>query len=811
MKKSLLLAFAFFSLHFVFAQIPNQLRTYYDDPNLPRRDHPLDFERLSLEIWPDGATGMVRGKVTHYFHCLRPAVDSFFLDAIKMDVQAMSLNGQPARYRVDSAGITVYASPALQWEHTDSLTIEYTAHPSRGLYFIGWNDPRGMSRKQMWSQGEGIDNRYWIPLYDEMNDKVQSEMTVHYDSGYQVLSNGKLVSHGVDAAGLGVWHYSLSHPQAPYLIMLGIGKYGIEERRSASGVPLHLYYYPEWKNRVAPTYLHSADAMDFYEKEIGVPFPWESYSQIPVQDYMFGAMENTTATVFGDFYMVDSRGSLDRTYISVNAHELAHQWFGDYVTASSGAGSWLQESFATYYAQLFEREVFGADHFAWGQRGSGNAALEDSKHNVLGVAHSESGGNRVYGKGAYVLDMLKYVLGSREAYNKAVHHYLNKHGYGNVDSHDLLEAVEESSGMSLEWFWDEWLYRGGEPNYRVDLYEEAGGIEWVITQHPLPGGVTGYKDGLFRMPVVLEAHYTDGSVTQGTVRVEHATEVLRMPKPAGKTLAYALFDPASHILKTVSFPKPASMLLAQATDAEAMIDRYDALVALRGTAVGAKHDVLLEVFRRDRFFATRVEALNQLAADTSGSATALIRIAMGDSDVVVRKAALATVDAYTPRALALLPAIGGLLRDSSYDLVDAALQKLAEIRPEGLKSWLAGTRGMVGVSGRNVEVRWLELSWRATRDEQAARQLVGLCGPGYEFRTRVGAMNALRRMDYFDEQLAANLFDAIFSANTRLSGPATDVLNYFFGQDRWRRTIVLRVRNGHWTAAQQGMLGAFRK
>jgi aminopeptidase N len=551
--------------------------------------------------------------------------------------------------------------------------------------------------------------------------------------------------------------------------------------------------------------------MDFYEKEIGVAYPWESYSQIPVQDYMFGAMENTTATVFGDFYMVDRRGALDRTYIAVNAHELAHQWFGDYVTASSGAGSWLQESFATYYDQLFERELFGADHFAWVQRGAGNGALEDSKHNVLGVAHSESGGNRVYGKGAYVLDMLKYVLGGREAYNKAVQHYLHKHGYGNVDSHDLLAAVEESSGMSLEWFWDEWLYRGGEPGYRVDLHDEPFCTEWVITQHPLPGGVTGYKDGVFRMPVVLEAHYTDGSFTKGTVWVEHPTDVLRMPKPDGKTLAYALFDPESHILKTVSFPKSTNMLLAQATNAEAMIDRYDALVALRGTGLTAKHDVLMTIFKRDRFFATRVEALNQLSVDTGDATTLFIRQAMNDGDVAVRKAALAAVDAYSSRAATLLPAIEGLLKDSSYELVDAALQKLAEIRPEGLKPWLAVTRGTVGVLGRNVEVRWLELSWRATKNEQYARQLVDLCSPSYEFRTRVNAMNALRRMDYFDQQLATDLFDAMFSANTRLSGPATDVVNYFFGQDRWRRTIVLLVRNGHWTAAQREMLNGFAK
>ncbi len=168
---------------------------------------------------------------------------------------------------------------------------------------------------------------------------------------------------------------------------------------------------------------------------------------------MFGAMENTTATVFGDFYLVDPRGVKDRNYIAVNAHELAHQWFGDYVTARTDADVWLQESFATYYNQMYEREVFGEDYFNWSRRGAENAAIDESLKNKFGVANSQSGGVRIYGKGAFVLNMLKQVVGGREAYNKAIKYYLEKHPYHNVDTHDLLIAFEESTGMELNWFW----------------------------------------------------------------------------------------------------------------------------------------------------------------------------------------------------------------------------------------------------------------------------------------------------------------------------------------------------------------------
>ena len=146
---------------------------------------------------------------------------------------------------------------------------------------------------------------------------------------------------------------------------------------------MHLWYYPAWKSRVESTYQHSEEMMDFLENEIGVPFGCESYSQIPVQDYMFGAMENTTATLFGDYLFVDERSFLDRNYIAVNAHDLIHQWFGDLVTARSNAHHWLHESFATYYNQLFEKEVFGQDHFDWARRDATIKSLEESLKNSL--------------------------------------------------------------------------------------------------------------------------------------------------------------------------------------------------------------------------------------------------------------------------------------------------------------------------------------------------------------------------------------------------------------------------------------------
>lgn len=209
---------------------------------------------------------------------------------------------------------------------------------------------------------------------------------------------------------------------------------------------------------------------------------------------MYGAMENTTATVFGDFLMTDEKGFNDRNYVGVNAHELMHQWFGDYVTARSDAHHWLQESFATYGNMLYEQKFFGQDYFDWSRRGGQSNSINDGrKKNNLPVAHSESGGTRHYPKGAFILNMLKYVVGGREVYNKCINHYLKSHPYSSVDSHDLLIAFEDITGMQLDWFFEEWIYKGGEPKYNVSFREDAGDVIFSVKQTQELSEVPGFR------------------------------------------------------------------------------------------------------------------------------------------------------------------------------------------------------------------------------------------------------------------------------------------------------------------------------
>jgi len=808
----------------------NNTRSYLNDALLAPRDHNVDFQNLKLEVSFEPATNLVKGKVTHTFIPLQERVDSITLDGIKMDIKSILLNGKEARYRNDDEKVIIY-TPLLTWGHKDSLVITYECRPRKGLYFIGWNDDANICRKQIWSQGQGIDNRNWIPMYDEMNDKITTDMIVTFDTAYKVLSNGKMINKKINKNGTNTWHYKMTRPYAPYLIMLGIGKYDIKQTKSASGIPINLWYYPEWKDRVNTTYKESERIFDFYEKEIGIGYPWESYSQIPVQDFMYGAMENTTATLFGDFYFTDERGLLDRTYVGTNAHELAHQWFGDYITARSDAHHWLQESFATYYNTMAEKEVFGKNFFDWDRREEQIESLNESKKNDFPVAHSEAGGVRHYPKGSFVLYMLNNVLGGRETFNKCIKHYLTKHGYNSVDSHDLLIACEEVTGMQLDWFWEEWIYKGGEPHYNVsfrDITENSmsKGLshysEFVVQQVQDLTEITGLPKslenksnsvsidpfiqetkgtanapaGLWKMPIWFEVRYTDGTADRKLATIQKQTEIVRIAIPEGKKIDFVLFDPNNEVLKSVSFNKSFEMLKAQAMNASNLLDEYDALAAMKNTDIQDKRAFLISYYRmtdKANFHPLKTEIISQLLNDKSQQSKEIIKAGLSDGDVKVRKY---MIDHFSDLPKELLPEVEKLLKDPSYEVITKTLEYLYLAYPDKIESYLEQTKDVEGMPGKNVKVKWLEIA--CLNNAKYVDQLVSYCSSSYEFITRTNAMSSLKRINYFDNPAIEYVIDGMLSANYRLSRPATETLRFFYTQSVYRRMINNYVNSREW-------------
>jgi len=781
------------------AQTYPTARWYYE-PQAEPPEHQVDMLHMRLELRFAPEQGLVRGTVTHRFAPLRESVDSLFFNGPRIRVKSALYNGRPVRFVSTEEGITVYPSPAARWGETDSVTFEYEANPRRGLYFIGWNDTTGTSRKQIWSQGQGIDNRHWFPCYDAQNDKLTTETIVTFDSRYQVLSNGSRVSARRNADGTTTWHYRMSHPHSVYLVMLGIGTYAIEERRSRSGVPLHLYSYPEYPERVEPTYRYSAEAVDFMEEETGVRYPWESYAQIPVQDFLYGAMENTTATVYGDGLLVDRRAFLDQNYIRVNVHELAHQWFGDFVTSRAHRSAWLHESFATFYPKLFLRKIEGEDAYQWARKKEHDAAREASAQNRLPILHSGAGRQRVYDKGSAVIDMMRYTFGET-AVGRVLTSYLQKHAYGLVETNDLTQAFQDVLGLSPAWFFEEWIYRGGEPHYEVsyeDLtLEGSRRTRFTVRQIHQRDDLVG----LFRMPIVFAVHYADGAVDSTRVMIERETETVDILNRRNAPIAFALFDPGNWILKTVSFPKPFAELRAQALRAPQMIDRYDAVEAMRDIAAGTKRTTLGEIYRKETFAEVRAEVIRQLVPDSDASAREVIRIAAKDPAPEVRRALMGSLTIVPPEERELFEQ---LLADSSYEVVALALGKFAARFPAGADRYLKLTAQARGV-GNAIRILRHEIS-AGHGNAASLDSLAALARPEQEFRTRMNAFDALSRLNHLDEGIVHSLYNAMTHSNGRLRGSATDVARKFLTQSAHRTLFRKVFAAGNWQDWQRTIL-----
>jgi aminopeptidase N len=792
------LGFLFLSSSIVSAQ--DHMRSYLPDPYSQAREHNIDVERMALDVRFKPEQGLVIGNVTHFFQPIQENVDSIILDGPDIHYQQVRLDGQEVKYRKTTDGIVIYPAQTLHWNSAHQVNIVYEALPKKGIYFIGWNDSTNRSRKQIWTQGEEVDNRYWIPAYDAPDDKLITELTITTEKDFNVLSNGTKLGEKTNKDGTKTWHYRMTHPHTFYLTMIGAGKYDVYKTKSAGGVPMYEWYYPDQQEKREPTYRYTERIMDFLESETGVKFPWESYSQIPVQEFIYGAMENTTATIFGDFYCVDKREFLDRNYVMVNAHEMTHQWFGDFVSARSPLDQWLQESFATHYAKLFNKSLYGDDFYQWDRHNEAATAIAASKENQNPIVYTGAGSARIYQKGSFVLDMMKYVIG-RDEYNKTVKAYLNKFAYSNVTSYDFESSFQDVLGRNMNWFFEEWLYHGGEPHYQVryeNLTDAKGKYTQIyIDQVQKTNDVVGY----FKMPIVVEVHYKDGTVASQKEWVESEHHSMHIANAGGKEVEFVLFDPGNNVLKSLTFNRSFEELSAQLQKATNMIDRYDALAAMRSTSLDQKRAVLQQVYAKEKFHAMKEEILYQLANDAQ-SHQIFIQAAK-DPEASVRMAAIKNT-VIVPEELRT--AMESLLTDSSYNVIEETLPKMVASFPDKRDQYLAKTDKQYGMS-MNVRIAWLKLAILNNPDNRAyTDELVDYCTPAFEFRTRINAMQALQQLNFLNTKAINSLFDASTSRNGRLARPAQETIAYFSKQTKYKAEMVKTIYHSRWTKEQQDML-----
>lgn len=410
----------------------------------------VDFEKIQADLKFEDQN-KISGSVSVKFKIVE-AVDSVYLDAIHMDFTNLELRTsnnmllQGSDYHVEADKLIVFYDFAENENYI--LNFKYVAQPKKALYFID---------DQIWSQGQGKYTSNWLPSIDDMNEKIEFDLSITYDADYSVLANGKLVETKAESPNQITWHYDMEKPMSSYLVALAIGKYDKKTETSSSGIPLEYYYYPQDSTKVEPTYRYSKLMFDFLENEIGVPYPWEIYRQVPVKDFLYSGMENTSLTIFSDALVVDSIAFNDQNYVNVNAHELAHQWFGDLVTATSGEHHWLQEGFATYYALLAEREVFGEDYFYWQLYEHAQQLLkQENAGESTSLLNPKSSSLTFYQKGSWALHVLRERVGDA-AFREAVKNYLEKHKFQNVETSDFIIEIEKASGQDLSEFVKIWI------------------------------------------------------------------------------------------------------------------------------------------------------------------------------------------------------------------------------------------------------------------------------------------------------------------------------------------------------------------
>jgi aminopeptidase N len=449
MKHLFLLIFLFFSC-FVFSQ---QTET-------------VDYKTVKTDIvFGDLTTKQVLGFVIYEFEILKD-VDSVYLDAKNMMFSNVVLSGlgvyadveyADVKYDNDTNRLVVFNK--FESKKMYELRFDYSVQPQKAMYFIDWNYEEG--NKQVWTQGQGKYTSNWLPSIDDMNDKIEFDLTITFDKEYEVIANGKLTNKQINESTT-TWHYDMQKPMSSYLVALAIGKYRKKVEYSKSGIPLEMYYYPDPDSyrdlNFEPTYRYTKQIFDFLEEEIGVPYPWQNYKMVPVKDFLYAGMENTSLNIFSDAFVVDSIAFVDKNFVNINAHELAHQWFGDLVTETSGTHHWLQEGFATYYALLAEKEVFGEDYYYWRLYEYAQELLEqDIAGQSTSLLDSKSSSATFYKKGAWVLHLLRKKVGDT-AFKNAIKNYLEKHQFKNVETDDFISEVEKTSRVDLKKFTKDYLH-----------------------------------------------------------------------------------------------------------------------------------------------------------------------------------------------------------------------------------------------------------------------------------------------------------------------------------------------------------------
>jgi aminopeptidase N len=605
-------------------------------------DCPAAIAHTRLEFEPDLPGRKLRGRVTLSLSSRRDDLAALELDAVDMAITAVTVDETPApATSYDGKRLRIELPRGYRRGDAFKLEVAYHCAPVRGLYFVGPDEAHPGRPLECWTQGQDEDSRFYFPCMDAPLVKSTSEVLCTAPAGLFVLSNGDLREMRDLGDGRVLWHYGLDVPHSPYLVTLVCGQFAeIKTRAPETGVDVY-YYGPQGREADIERSLRATPAIiDFFSKTIGVRYPFSRYSQIFVSDFIFGGMENTTATTLTGEAMLDERAALDQDIEYLVAHELAHQWWGDLVTCREWPEAWLNEGFATYFEYVWRTHARGRDEADVELLGDLDGYLDEAGEYQRPIVCRQFEepidlfDRHLYEKGGRVLHMLRQELGDA-VFWRAIRLYAERHARGSVETRDLARAVEEAAGRNLDRFFHQWIESPGHPElectWQWDGDKRVGALRVEQKQE-------GDKIYELDTRVRLEVAGREQDESLHIAERSHTFEV-RLPEAP----AQVVFDPGDVLLKTVKFDKPRPLWARQLAAARLGVDRVLAARALADQPDASTVAALRTALETDAFWAVRAAAATALGRTRRQDALDALLVARAQTHPRVRRAVAAAL------------------------------------------------------------------------------------------------------------------------------------------------------------------------
>ena len=598
-------------------------------------DRQVDVLHIKIDVTPNfdkrtlNATTSVKAKV------IAKPVEILSLNAVNLHVKEVRCDGAEVEdFNSTRDSLQVAFAKPVDPGTEITVHVDYTAEPVKGLYFRTPDMGYPKSDTHIWTQGETHEARHWFPCFDYPNERSSTEVICHVPKDMTVLSNGERMSEEIDDAGLKAVRWLQEKPHVNYLICLVAGHLEKLEKQHGD-VPLGFYTQPTLAKYAANSFEDTPAIMEFFEEEIGLPFPWLKYDQVTIRDFTAGGMENTTLTTLTHNTIFDKDTEQLRTTRRLDAHEMAHQWFGDYVTCKDWSHLWLNEGFATFYTHLYEGHKFGNDAKLYGlyRDAQGILGRKDDKRPIVFNEYKnpmEQFDYRSYPKGSWVLHMLRSQLGE-DLYRKCIKAYLEKHALTSVVSDDLRQVIEDHSGRSMDRFFDQWLYHARHPDLKISykwMAKEKLAKVTIRQTQKVNDAVM-----LFELPTKLR-FVVDGENVDRDIVVTEEEEDFYVNLSEKPTIVR--FDPDYTLLAEVKFDKSDDLLKAQLENKEDAMGRVLAAKAMADRKTDASADAL-KVALEDPFYGVRQIAAGSLGKHETEKAIEILREAMpNEKDARVR-------------------------------------------------------------------------------------------------------------------------------------------------------------------------------